>query len=74
MMRRQPSAHVTPGEQPWRPTRVPKLGVWAWCFVGVVAAAIVVVLALAALSEILLPLTFAAVLAVVVKPLFGILQ
>ena len=74
MMRRQAEHNVTPGEQPWRPTRVPKLGVWAWCFVGVVAAAIVVALALAALSEILLPLTFAAVLAVVFKPLFGILQ
>ena len=32
---------VTPGEQPWRPTWVPKLGVWAWCFIGLVAAAIV---------------------------------
>jgi hypothetical protein len=50
---------------------VPKLGVWAWSFVGFVAATIIVVLALAAVSEIVLPLTFAAVLAVIFKPLVG---
>ncbi|MEL7974616.1 AI-2E family transporter [Isoptericola sp. F-RaC21] len=47
----------------------PKLGIWAWSFVGVVATVVIVVLALAAVSEIVLPLTFAAVLAVCFKPL-----
>ena len=53
---------------------VPKLGVGAWSFVGFVVATIIVVLALGAVSEIVLPLTFAAVLAIVFKPLVGILQ
>jgi predicted PurR-regulated permease PerM len=57
-----------------RPVRVPKLGVWAWSFVGAVVAAVIVVVALGAVSEIVLPLTFAAVLAVIFKPLVGILQ
>ena len=38
---------------------------------GFVTATIIVVLALAAVSEIVLPLTFAAVLAVIFKPLVG---
>ena len=46
----------------------PKLGVWAWSFVGVVVATIIVFTAFAAVSEIVLPLLFAAVLAVVFKP------
>jgi putative heme transporter len=53
---------------------VPKLGVGAWSFVGFAVATIIVVLALGAVSEIVLPLTFAAVLAIVFKPLVGILQ
>jgi len=53
---------------------VPKLGVGAWSFVGFVVAMIIVVAALGAVSEIVLPLTFAAVLAIVFKPLVGILQ
>ncbi len=53
---------------------MPKLGVWSWSFVGVVAATIIVVVALAAVSEIVLPMTFAAVLAVIFKPLVGTLQ
>ena len=53
---------------------VPKLGVWAWSFGGFVAATIIVVLALAAVSEIVLPMTFAAVLAVIFKPLLGSLR
>jgi putative heme transporter len=53
------------------PTRMPKVGVWSWSFVGFVAAAVIVILALAAVSEIALPMTFAAVLAVVFKPLVG---
>ncbi len=48
---------------------VPKIGVWAWSFVGFVVATIIVVTALGAVSEIVLPLVFAAVLAVVFKPL-----
>ena len=48
---------------------VPKLGVWAWSFVGFVVATVIVVIALGAVSEIVLPLLFAAVLAVVFKPL-----
>ena len=53
---------------------VPRLGIAAWSFVGFVAAAIIVVVALAAVSEIVLPLTFAAVLAVIFKPLVGVLK
>jgi predicted PurR-regulated permease PerM len=53
---------------------VPKLGVLAWSFVGVVAATAIVVTAFGAVSEILLPLLFAAVLAVVFKPLAGKLE
>ena len=53
---------------------VPKLGIWAWSFVGFVVAMAIVVTALAAVSEIVLPLLFAAVLAVVFKPLVGKLE
>ena len=53
---------------------VPKLGVFAWSFVGFVAATIIVVAALGAVSEIVLPLTFAAVLAVIFKPAVGVLE
>jgi putative heme transporter len=52
-------------------TAVPKVGVLAWSFVGVVVATIIVVTAFGAVSEILLPLLFAAVLAVIFKPLVG---
>jgi len=52
---------------------IPRIGVWAWSFVGAVAATIIVVAALAAVSEIVLPLTFAVVLAVVFQPAVGIL-
>jgi putative heme transporter len=54
--------------------RVPKLGVWAWSFVGFVVAAVIVAIALGAVSEIVLPMTFAAVLAVVFRPLVGTLR
>src|SRR5687768_641505 len=50
---------------------VPRIGALAWSFVGVVVAGIIVVTALAAVSEIVLPLLFAAVLAVIFKPLVG---
>ena len=53
---------------------VPRVGVWAWSFVGFVVATIIVVAALGAVSEIVLPLTFAAVLAVIFKPLVGVLE
>jgi putative heme transporter len=53
---------------------VPKIGVWSWSFVGVVAATVIVVIALGAVSEIVLPLLFAAVLAVIFKPLVGKLE
>ena len=65
---------TSPGDSTVRPTRVPKLGIWAWCFVGVVIAAVIVAIVLGALSEIVLPMTFAAVLAIIFKPLCGILQ
>jgi predicted PurR-regulated permease PerM len=57
-----------------RGTPMPRLGVWSWSFVGCVAATVIVVLALGALSEIVLPMTFAAVLAISLKPLVGVLQ
>ena len=52
----------------------PKIGVLAWSFVGVVVATIIVVTAFGYVSEILLPLVFAAVLAVIFKPTIGSLQ
>ena len=39
--------------------RVPRLGIWSWSFVGFVLASSIVVIALAAVSEIVLPMTFA---------------
>ena len=63
---------TTPNDRPAL-MGVPRIGVWAWSFVGVVAATIIVVAALAAVSEIVLPLTFAVVLAVVFQPAVGIL-
>ena len=52
----------------------PKVGVLAWSFVGVVVATIIIVTAFGYVSEILLPLLFAAVLAVIFKPTVGSLQ
>jgi putative heme transporter len=71
-----PSAHRDPGTSggPVPVSWVAKVGVGAWSFVGFVAAMVIVVTALAAVSEIALPLTFAAVLAIVFKPLVGTLQ
>ena len=63
---------TTPNDRPAL-KGVPRIGVWAWSFVGAVAATIIVVAALAAVSEIVLPLTFAVVLAVVFQPAVGIL-
>ena len=56
-----------------RRTPMPRLGVWSWAFVGFTAAAVIVVIALGALSEIVLPMTFAAVLAIIFRPLVGLL-
>jgi putative heme transporter len=53
---------------------VPWIGIWSWSFVGFVAATAIVVTALGAVSEIVLPAVFAAVLAVVFKPLVGKLE
>jgi predicted PurR-regulated permease PerM len=53
---------------------VPKVGIWAWSFVGFVLGTAIVVTALGAVSEIVLPLLFAAVLAVIFKPLVVKLQ
>jgi predicted PurR-regulated permease PerM len=55
-------------------TAVPKVGALAWSFIGVVIATIIVVTGFSAVSEILLPLLFAAVLAVIFKPLVGTLE
>jgi predicted PurR-regulated permease PerM len=52
----------------------PRLGIWAWSFVGFVVALTIVVFAVGAVSEIVLPLTFAAVLAVCFKPMARALQ
>ena len=52
----------------------PKIGVLAWSFVGVVLATIIIVTAFGYVSEILLPLLFAAVLAVIFKPTVGSLE
>jgi predicted PurR-regulated permease PerM len=53
---------------------VPRIGIWAWSFVGFVAATVIVAIALGAVSEIVLPAVFAAVLAVVFKPSVGRLE
>jgi putative heme transporter len=65
---------TTPSRRSRSPAPMPRLGVWSWGFVGVVAATIIIVVALAAVSEIVLPMTFAAVLAVIFKPLASTLQ
>lgn len=53
---------------------VPKIGVLAWSFIGVVVATLIVVTAFSAVSEIILPLLFAVVLAVLFKPVAGKLE
>ena len=52
---------------------LPRFGVWAWSFVGFVVVAIILASALGAVSEIVLPMTFAAVLAIIFKPAVGAL-
>ncbi len=58
------SAAAEPQALAW----LPRLGVLCWSFVGFVVALAIVTTALAAVNEIVLPLTFAAVLAVVFRP------
>ena len=55
-------------------SRIPRLGLLSWSFVGFVVASIIVLFALGAVSEIALPMVFAAVLAVMFKPFVGVLQ
>jgi putative heme transporter len=62
---------ASPSTRPSPRGSFPKIGVWSWTFVGFVVAMIIVVTAFGAVSEILLPLLFAAVLAVIFKPLVG---
>lgn len=54
--------------------RIPKIGVWAWSFIGVGIALLFIAIAFAAVSEILQPIVFAAVLAVIFKPLCDTLR
>ena len=58
----------------WPMSWVTRVGLWAWSFVGFVVAAAIVVSALAVVNEIVLPMTFAAVLAVIFKPVVEVLQ
>jgi predicted PurR-regulated permease PerM len=73
---REPPADpgTVPIDRAARRTPMPKIGVWSWAFVGFTAAAVIVVIVLAALSEIVLPMLFAAVLAICFRPLVGVLQ
>ncbi len=64
----------TPKGTETAPKRVPMIGIWSWTFVGFVIAMGIIVTALSALSEIVLPMTFAAVLAIIFKPLVGRLE
>ena len=68
-----PGPDPSPSDGPTPLSWVPKLGIWSWSFVGFVVAMIIVVTALGAVSEIVLPMTFAAVLAIVFRPLVGTL-
>lgn len=49
-------------------TAISRLGMWAWTFIGLVVTLVIMAAVLAAVNEIVLPLTFAAVLAVIFKP------
>ncbi len=53
--------------------RIPRLGILSWSFIGFVVALGIVISALGVVSEIALPMTFAAVLAVSFKPLVGVM-
>ncbi len=68
----EPAPTPSSREVPTAP--IPKLGIWSWSFVGFVVAMIILFTAFAAVSEIVLLLLFAAVLAVVFKPLANYLE
>ena len=68
------TGEIASGDSPGLVRRVPRIGIWSWSFVGFVVAAAIVFAALGAVSEIVLPMTFAAVLAVIFKPLVGTLE
>jgi predicted PurR-regulated permease PerM len=72
----EPEDPDEPGDsgQPDLLDRIPRIGILSWSFVGFVVASIVVIVALGAVSEIALPMLFAAVLAVMFKPLVIWLQ
>ena len=61
-----------PGHDTGLLRRVPRLGVLAWSFIGAVIAPGIIVTALGAVSEIILPMTFAAVLAIIFRPMAGL--
>jgi len=65
---------TTPNDNPGILSRVPRIGVWSWSFVGFVVATAILVTALSFVSEIVLPMTFAAVLAICFRPLVGVLM
>jgi predicted PurR-regulated permease PerM len=65
---------TTPNDNPGILSRVPRIGVWSWSFVGFVVATAILVIALSFVSEIVLPMTFAAVLAICFRPLVGVLM
>jgi predicted PurR-regulated permease PerM len=48
-----------------------RLGIWCWSFVGIVVFLVIVFTALGFVSEIVLPMTFAAVLAICFRPVVG---
>jgi predicted PurR-regulated permease PerM len=68
------ATEIASGDDPGLVRRVPRIGIWSWSFVGFVVATAIVFTALGAVSEIVLPMTFAAVLAIIFKPLVGTLQ
>jgi putative heme transporter len=55
-------------------SRIPRLGVLSWSFIGFVVTSVILLFAFGAVSEIALPMLFAAVLAVMFKPFVGTLQ
>jgi predicted PurR-regulated permease PerM len=62
--------HDTPSSDvPAAFRRIPRIGIWAWSFIGLVVVLIIIAFALSAISEIALPMLFAAVLAIAFKPL-----
>ena len=66
-----PASDRAPSDGPSLLSRVPRLGVWAWSFVGVIVAVAILLAGVAAVSEVILPFTFAAVLAICFKPAAG---